>query len=151
MFLGGRERAHWGRMGYLHEYPLGDCGTSHNSVNDKEMDILKISAIHSEASQMSSVANHTGKINQISDNEREQKWLLFWYTRFVKLEKKIFQLFLDHQKQRVLHAIITTSEQPLHFGNSMNGCPKYHIVYPKYTSCYRAGIDNQEGALLFMI
>ena len=109
MFLGGRERADWGQMGYLHEYPLGDCGTSHNSVNDKEMDILKISAIHSEASQMSSVANHTGKINQISDHEREQKWLLFCYTRFVKLEKKIFQLFLDHQKQRVLHAIITTS------------------------------------------
>ena len=62
---------------FSHECPLGDNGISHNSASDTDMDILKISAIRSEASQMSNTANNAGKIGQINDNARRIEKVVF--------------------------------------------------------------------------
>ena len=74
----------WVEYSYL--CSLGDSGISHNSANDEDMDILKISTIRSEASQLSNTANHTGKIDQINDNARRTEKFVFLLHKISQVE-----------------------------------------------------------------
>ena len=50
------------------------------------MDILKISTIRSEASQLSNTANHTGEIDQINDNARRTEKFVFLLHKISQVE-----------------------------------------------------------------